>query len=52
MDIVYSENMANLIVKGIPDDIYRKFKADCVMKGVSIKDKLIEMLEKEVKEKK
>lgn len=47
--MVYNPVMANLIVKGIPDDLYRKFKADCVMQGISIKDKLIDMIRNEVK---
>jgi hypothetical protein len=52
MNVVYTDNMSNIIIKGVPDDIYRRFKAQCAMEGKTVKNKLIEMIKKEVEQQK
>ena len=40
--------MAETRIRNIPDEIYRKYKALCALKGVKINDYVIELLKKEV----
>ena len=40
--------MANYILKNIPDDLWKKFKLKCVKREVSMKDRLIELIKKDV----
>ena len=40
--------MAELRIRNVPEEIYRKFKALCALKGYKINDYVIELLKKEV----
>lgn len=40
--------MAELRIRDVPDEVYRKFKALCALKGYKISDHVIELLKKEV----
>lgn len=41
--------MTAVNLREVPDELYRKFKAKCAMEGKSVKDKIVELMEKEVK---
>ena len=36
--------MSTIIIKEMPKDLYRKFKAKCAEEGISIKDALISLM--------
>jgi len=40
--------MADYILKGIDDQLWRKVKAVAALQGISVKDLIIKLLEKEV----
>jgi predicted HicB family RNase H-like nuclease len=41
--------MADYILKGIDDKLWRKVKAVAALQGISVKDLIIKLLEKEAK---
>jgi len=43
--------MKTIIIKNIPEDVYRLFKTKCAEKEISIKDAIIELMEKFVDKK-
>ena len=42
-----SEEMANYILRGIDDKLWREVKAVAALQGMSVKDLIIKLLEKE-----
>jgi hypothetical protein len=38
----------NLMIKGVPEELWRQFKSVCALEGKTVKDKIIELVEKEV----
>jgi hypothetical protein len=49
--MVYTDRMSNIIVKGVPDKLWREFKSKCALQGVTAKDKIIELIRREVEKK-
>lgn len=41
--------MRTLLIRNIPEDIHRKFKKHCAGIGVSIQDRIIRLMEYEIK---
>ncbi|MCK5569661.1 MAG: hypothetical protein KAJ15_08080 [Spirochaetes bacterium] len=41
--------MAELRIRDIPEDVYRKFKSLCALKGVTLNKTVIELLEWKIK---
>lgn len=44
-----TESKGALIIRNIPEDIRRAFKAKCAMEGISQQDKVIELIENYLK---
>ena len=40
--------MGTIIIKDVPEDLKREFKAICALRGKSLKDSIIELMRKEV----
>lgn len=45
-----TESKGALIIRNIPDDIRRAFKAKCALLGVSQQQRVIELIEKDLRE--
>lgn len=41
----------NYTIKEFPDDIWKKFKAKCALEGVTIKDKLLQLIKEFISKK-
>lgn len=41
-----------MMIKGVPEDLWRKFKSIIALEGKTVKDKVIELIEQEVERKK
>jgi hypothetical protein len=40
--------MGTIIIKDVPEDLKREFKAICALRGMTLKDTLINLMSKEV----
>jgi plasmid stability protein len=41
-------DMGNIIIKDVPENLKREFKAICAIKGKSLKEEIIRLMRKEV----
>jgi len=48
LEKVSYDTMAELRIRNVPEEIYRRFKALCALRGVKINDYVIELLRREV----
>lgn len=48
--IVYAKPMAETRVYNIPEQLWRHFRAKCLLKGVKVNDQMIELIQKFVDE--
>jgi len=46
------KELVPMTLKEIPGELYREFKAVCARQGMTIKDKVIELMKKEIEPKK
>jgi len=40
--------MGTIIIKDVPEDVKRKFKALCVLKGKTLREELIRLMKEEI----
>ncbi len=44
--------MGIIQIKGVPDELHNEFKAACALEGVNMTEKIIELMDRHLKERK
>ena len=48
LNMVYINNMGNMLIKNVPDDVRREFKAICIRKETTMREEIIRFMTEEV----